>query len=320
MEPDAAPIAVELARELKRPVQVTLSQSASQNHDRARAGRTGADDRASRRRRDHRGVADARRDGGRPGLGAGAARRRQRRAAKLGRLRSTARCRLTRSRTCGSRASDARCPLRRLHARSPQREFAFFTESFIDELARAAGMEPLAFRMSMLGGDARLARCLQGAARLAQWDGGGPGSTMGIAGCSAFGSHIGLVATASIGDRPASEGPSARRGRRLRAGRQQRPRQAADRSRTDLGARAGDRRHRRNGSPECRAHGLSAVLACRASATRRKSWSKSSRAAKRPGGVSGLGTTVARARRRQCDLCRHRQAHALAALRSAATA
>jgi isoquinoline 1-oxidoreductase beta subunit len=82
---------------------------------------------------------------------------------------------------------------------SPQREFAFFTESFVDELARAAGMEPLAFRMSMLGENGRLARCLQGAARLAGWDGGGPGSTMGIAGCSAFGSHIGLVASASVG-------------------------------------------------------------------------------------------------------------------------
>jgi isoquinoline 1-oxidoreductase beta subunit len=53
--------------------------------------------------------------------------------------------------------------------------------------------------MSMLGQNGRLARCLQGAARLAQWDGGGPGSTMGIAGCSAFGSRIGLVADASIG-------------------------------------------------------------------------------------------------------------------------
>jgi isoquinoline 1-oxidoreductase beta subunit len=82
---------------------------------------------------------------------------------------------------------------------SPEREFGFFTESFIDELARAAGLEPLAFRMSMLGDNGRLARCLQGAARLAQWDGGGAGSTMGIAGCSAFGSHIGLVANASIG-------------------------------------------------------------------------------------------------------------------------
>jgi isoquinoline 1-oxidoreductase beta subunit len=82
---------------------------------------------------------------------------------------------------------------------SPQREFAFFTECFIDELARAAGIEPLSFRMSLLGGNGRLARCLQGAARLAGWDGGGPGSIMGIAGCSAFGSHIGLVASASIG-------------------------------------------------------------------------------------------------------------------------
>jgi isoquinoline 1-oxidoreductase beta subunit len=83
---------------------------------------------------------------------------------------------------------------------SPEREFAFFTESFIDELAHAAGMEPLAFRMSMLGTNGRLARCLQAAARLAEWDGGGQGSTMGIAGASAFGSHIGLVAAASIGD------------------------------------------------------------------------------------------------------------------------
>jgi len=81
---------------------------------------------------------------------------------------------------------------------SPHREFAFFTESFIDELAHAAGMEPLSFRMSMLGGNGRLARCLQAAARLAAWDGGGQGS--GIAGASAFGSHIGLVASASIGD------------------------------------------------------------------------------------------------------------------------
>jgi isoquinoline 1-oxidoreductase beta subunit len=76
---------------------------------------------------------------------------------------------------------------------------AFFTECFVDELARAAAMEPLAFRMSMLGQNGRLARCLQGAARLATWDGGGAGSTMGIAGCSAYGSHIGLVASASIG-------------------------------------------------------------------------------------------------------------------------
>ena len=82
---------------------------------------------------------------------------------------------------------------------SPQREFAFFTESFADELARAAGMEPLGFRMAMLGNNGRLARCLQAATRRAGWDGGGAGSTMGLAGASAFGSHIGLVANATIG-------------------------------------------------------------------------------------------------------------------------
>ena len=83
---------------------------------------------------------------------------------------------------------------------SPQREFSFFTESFVDELAHAAGMEPLAFRMSMLGSNPRLARCLEIAAQTARWDGGGAGSTMGIAGCSAYGSHIALVATATIGE------------------------------------------------------------------------------------------------------------------------
>jgi isoquinoline 1-oxidoreductase beta subunit len=81
---------------------------------------------------------------------------------------------------------------------SPQREMAFCTENFIDEMARAAGIEPLAFRMAMLGGNPRLARCLQSAARLARWDGGGRGSMLGIAGCTAFGSHIGLVALATI--------------------------------------------------------------------------------------------------------------------------
>ena len=82
---------------------------------------------------------------------------------------------------------------------SPEREMIFFIESFIDELARAAGVEPLAFRMSMLGGNPRLAACLQAAASAGGWDGGRSGSTQGIAACSAFGSHIGLLADASVG-------------------------------------------------------------------------------------------------------------------------
>ena len=76
----------------------------------------------------------------------------------------------------------------------------FPTESFIDEMARAAGAEPLAYRMGMLGGNLRLAHAISTAAGIGGWDGGGEGSSLGIAACSAFGSHIGLLAEASIGD------------------------------------------------------------------------------------------------------------------------
>ena len=76
----------------------------------------------------------------------------------------------------------------------------FLTESFIDEMARAAGAEPLAYRMGMLGGNLRLAHAISTAAGIGGWDGGGAGSTLGLAACSAFGSHIGLLAEASIGD------------------------------------------------------------------------------------------------------------------------
>ena len=76
----------------------------------------------------------------------------------------------------------------------------FFTESFIDELARAAQAEPLSFRMAMLGGAPRLARCLQTVASLGGWQGGVPGSGQGIA-CHAFaGSFIALMVEGGLGD------------------------------------------------------------------------------------------------------------------------
>jgi isoquinoline 1-oxidoreductase beta subunit len=81
---------------------------------------------------------------------------------------------------------------------------AFFTECFLDELAHVAGTEPLSFRIGMLGGDARLARCLSTAAALGGWEGGIPGSGQGIA-CHSFrGSHIAVLAEAHIdeGQRP----------------------------------------------------------------------------------------------------------------------
>lgn len=199
LEPDAVPIAVDLARELKRPIQVVLSQSSSQNHDRVAPGALA-------------------RMTALPGAGGITAAWAMKVATADG--LGSALTRLDESQASdkfGKNALDGAIPpyaiphvrIESVHAQlpfeagymrgSPQRELCFFTESFIDELARAAGLEPLAFRMAMLGSDPRLARCLQGAARLAQWDGGGPGSTMGIAGCSAYGSHIGLIAMASIG-------------------------------------------------------------------------------------------------------------------------
>ncbi|HEU0100082.1 MAG TPA: molybdopterin cofactor-binding domain-containing protein [Allosphingosinicella sp.] len=75
---------------------------------------------------------------------------------------------------------------------------AFFTESFIDELARLSGVEPLSFRMQMLGDNPRLARCLTTAATLGGWDGGVPGSSMGIACHSAFGSHVAALVEVEV--------------------------------------------------------------------------------------------------------------------------
>ncbi|MGE5721617.1 MAG: molybdopterin cofactor-binding domain-containing protein, partial [Sphingomonadales bacterium] len=75
---------------------------------------------------------------------------------------------------------------------------AFFTECFIDELARQAKVEPLSFRMQMLGDNPRLARALTTAAQLGGWDGGAPGSAKGIAAHSAFGSHAALVVEVAV--------------------------------------------------------------------------------------------------------------------------
>jgi isoquinoline 1-oxidoreductase beta subunit len=75
---------------------------------------------------------------------------------------------------------------------------AFFTECFIDELARQAKIEPMSFRMQMLGANPRLARVLTTAATLGGWDGGAPGSAMGIAAHSAFGSHVATVVEIGI--------------------------------------------------------------------------------------------------------------------------
>jgi isoquinoline 1-oxidoreductase beta subunit len=73
---------------------------------------------------------------------------------------------------------------------------AFFTESFVDELAHRAGREPLSYRMAMLGKDPRLAECLQRAATLSEWGGGGDSSGQGIACHVLRGGRIAVVASA----------------------------------------------------------------------------------------------------------------------------
>lgn len=76
----------------------------------------------------------------------------------------------------------------------------FFTECFLDELAHVANTEPLSYRIGMLGGDIRLARCLSTAASLGGWEGGIAGSGQGIA-CHAFrGSYIAVLVEAHLGD------------------------------------------------------------------------------------------------------------------------
>jgi len=71
---------------------------------------------------------------------------------------------------------------------------AFFTESFVDELARKTGIEPFSFRMGMLGANPRFARVLSAAAALGGWDGGGPGSAQGIAAHQCVGSVAAAIA------------------------------------------------------------------------------------------------------------------------------
>ncbi|MEI5687616.1 xanthine dehydrogenase family protein molybdopterin-binding subunit [Sphingomonas kyungheensis] len=79
---------------------------------------------------------------------------------------------------------------------------AFFTETFVDELAHVAGTEPLSYRIGMLGGEARLARCLTTVAALGGWNGGVAGSGQGIACHSLRGSHIAVLAEVETAGRP----------------------------------------------------------------------------------------------------------------------
>ncbi len=85
--------------------------------------------------------------------------------------------------------------------RAPGLQNAYYRECFIDELAHAAGKDPLAFRLAMMKPDDKNRRVLEAVAKAAGWGSPLPaGVHRGIAQSDGFGSHTAMVAEISVKD------------------------------------------------------------------------------------------------------------------------
>jgi isoquinoline 1-oxidoreductase subunit beta len=77
----------------------------------------------------------------------------------------------------------------------------YVVECFVDELLQAAGQDPIAGRLAMMGNAPRAAGVLRTVAELAKWSGPGPadGRARGVAVVESFDSFIAQIAEVSAG-------------------------------------------------------------------------------------------------------------------------
>ncbi len=195
MEVGAVAIAVELAKHSGRPVSLALPPATAQNQDAVRSPMLAR--LSALPAPDGTIAAWSARIAGAPGIEANFARATGKSVAVFSPKGATPPYGVPAIRVD---AVDAALPIRTGYMRGgDEAMMTFATESFVDEMARALGSEPLAYRIGLLGGAPRLARAITTAAAIGGWDGGAPGSNLGLACASLYGSHIGLLAEATLG-------------------------------------------------------------------------------------------------------------------------